>query len=258
MKKVMIYIATHKPCVNYLYENGYHLLHSGAEKSSYKINEGFKDNSGDNISAMNPLFCELTGLYWMWKNGEECDYTGLVHYRRFLGRRRYALNIKKNILDEKQIINLLNKYDAILPNYVRRSNINGYFEDYSKIREQRSYVLIRNAIIKVCPNYISAFEAVFTSPKMFFGNIIITKKGILDKYAQWLFNLETQIVKDIENNNDIVQPRELGYLSEWMLNIYFKYHEEYNLIHKPIFFTEKKNNIIYILKILFERIGILS
>ena len=33
------------------------------------------DNTGDNISAKNPSYCELTGLYWAWKN-LDCDYLG--------------------------------------------------------------------------------------------------------------------------------------------------------------------------------------
>lgn len=33
------------------------------------------DNTGDNISLRNSNYCELTGLYWAWKN-LKCDYIG--------------------------------------------------------------------------------------------------------------------------------------------------------------------------------------
>ena len=38
-------------------------------------------SSVPNISLKNPNFCELTGLYWAWKN-LDANYIGLAHYRR--------------------------------------------------------------------------------------------------------------------------------------------------------------------------------
>ena len=37
-----------------------------------------RDNTGDNISAKNLNYCELTGIYWLWKN-MECEVIGVCH-----------------------------------------------------------------------------------------------------------------------------------------------------------------------------------
>ena len=62
----------------------------------------------DNISEKNKNYCELTAMYWAWKNIKEIypniDYIGLNHYRRYfdfkkIAPKRHSSFWKKTILD---------------------------------------------------------------------------------------------------------------------------------------------------------------
>ena len=87
MKSVKIIVATHKNFNEPRDKELYMPVHVGAEG---KDDLGYqKDNVGENVSTLNPYFCELTGIYWAWKN-LDVDYLGLVHYRRFFTKRKMA------------------------------------------------------------------------------------------------------------------------------------------------------------------------
>ena len=52
------------------------------DRRAYYIGENFTlDDSGDNISCLNPWFGDLTVLYWAWKNTNH-EYLGVCQYRR--------------------------------------------------------------------------------------------------------------------------------------------------------------------------------
>ena len=96
--------------------NMYLPIHVGCEG---KKNLGFQgDNSGENISNLNSYYCELTGLFWAWKN-LDCDYLGLVHYRRYFTKmtKRYneSINIDDVILNRFEVEKLLENSEVIVP-----------------------------------------------------------------------------------------------------------------------------------------------
>ena len=62
---VKVIVAAHKP-YTMPSDKMYLPLHVG---SAGKESIGYqRDDDGENISSLNPYFCELTGLYWAWKN----------------------------------------------------------------------------------------------------------------------------------------------------------------------------------------------
>ena len=84
MKSIKIIVAAHK---KYQMPNDkmYIPVQVGTEGKE-KIERYQPDNVGENISKKNPYFCELTGLYWAWKNmdavlrQEPCSITWLTIY----------------------------------------------------------------------------------------------------------------------------------------------------------------------------------
>lgn len=76
---IKIAMAYHKPGI--FIDNKYIIpIHAGKAISTLDLGiQG--DNTGENISHKNPWYCELTALYWLWKN-TKADYKGLIHYRR--------------------------------------------------------------------------------------------------------------------------------------------------------------------------------
>ena len=82
MKKIKILVAQHKD-LKVFSNDVYTPIHVGKVLSENKSFCLLGDNTGDNISHLNPYFCELTAQYWAWKNMHDVEYIGLCHYRRY-------------------------------------------------------------------------------------------------------------------------------------------------------------------------------
>lgn len=122
---IKIIVATHKK-YQMPDDSMYLPVQVGAED---KPDLGYtRDNTGENISSKNPSFCELTGLYWAWKN-LNADYIGLVHYRRHFGRK--TKEPLAGVLSDRQLYPLLKntkflsrkREDILLKPYIPIINI---------------------------------------------------------------------------------------------------------------------------------------
>lgn len=255
-KKVRIYVAAHKVAPVFG-DSSYQLIHVGAANSKIDIPNSINDDGFEgNISAKNGIYCELTGLYYAWKNAESYDILGLCHYRRYLGHHAYSLNYNKDILTTDEIVNDLQKYDIILPNAAKKAGrINGYFNTEAELSTYVPYQRIKKACEELFPEYLHDIKQEFLTDHGCFGNIMITSKKIFSEYCDWMFSILFKIERNIIDDGGTVEPRELGYYSEWLLNAYVK-HNHLRAKHYPVCFLEKTKK--FWLKYIIERLGLIK
>ena len=238
MKDIKVIVATHKE-YQMPKDKLYLPLHVGAEG---KDDIGYqKDNDGKNISKKNPFFCELTGLYWAWKNLKS-DYIGLVHYRRHLtiDKKIGKTTEEKfnHILTLKQVKELLKDNDIILPNK-RKYYIENLYDHYKHTMYIEPLDETRRIIEEKCPNYLGEFDKLHkrTSAHMF--NMFIMKKDVLNDYCEWLFDILFELEKRMKDKEyDSFHSRFYGRVSELLLDVYLNTN---NLKYKEVKFMDMEN-----------------
>lgn len=242
----MIYIITHKRFAPYFTDElHYRVLHVGENGNTSE--EYLSDSDGDSISDKNAYFCELTGLYWIWKNGAEksADVTGLVHYRRYFTTRLadflYTYFGKKpKVLPYAVIEKQLKSHDVLLP--IPERIYRTVRQSYVDVHNEEDLVLTKCAIEEVCPDYVSDFERVMNSHQYYYANMMICSKTLLDAYAEWLFGVLSCLEKKINISKyagDSYQERVFGFLSERLLQVWVL-HNQLKIKQFPAFNTESR------------------
>lgn len=186
-------------------------IQAGAALTRERLSDNMAtDDTGKHISARNKQFCELTALYWIWKNAKE-DIVGMVHYRRHF------------ILPEDWVERMRrNEVDVILPVplYVAPSVADNYRErhDVSDWEYMMQYLQENHGA-----EYSQAeefFEKNLYSP----CNMFIMRKEVLDELCTWLFPILFYAAGYGGEKKDHYQNRYPGFLSERLMSFYFEKH----------------------------------
>ena len=211
----MIYIATHKK-FNVPNLNGYCALQVGAEgKEKYGY---LRDNIGNHISGKNANYCELTGLYWIWKNTDD-SYKGLVHDRRYFGRNNLSNKIS-DICSYEHLLNCLKSVDIVLP-YVEYFKQNAKEEILLHCCTEEIFDKLRQIIETKYPDYIETYDRYFNENKASLFNMLFCKREIFDAYCEWLFSILFVLEKQVDLAKlNTYQQRLYGFLSERLLNVW--------------------------------------
>ena len=246
---IKIIVATHKP----YWMPGDELYVPVQVGAEGKNNLGYiPDNTGDNISGKNANYCELTGLYWAWKN-LDCEFLGLVHYRRHFSLMKGSGD-RRDVLNINQARTLFSNVDVVLPkrrNYLIETN----YQQYIHAHHAKDLDETRKILEERYPKYLEAYD---TSMKKRTGhrfNMFIMKKTLADAYCTWLFDVLFELEKrlDISDYSDN-DKRVFGFVSERLMDVWIETNGvKYKDI--PYIFLEKQNWITKGMNFVFRKLN---
>ena len=212
----LLFVVTHKT-VNFpqeIYNSPYQIITVG-EGTPWR-EEIWKDNTGDNISAKNSHYCELTAHYWVWKNkATEYDNIGLCHYQRFFTKNGFSVN-SKHFLTDQDMNRLMAKYDVVLPQKV--------YTGHPRVHPQDgfydAYVRLGELLQEHFPSYAKEYDTVMRSFSGSYYNIFIMRRKWFDMYSTFLFDVLSRFeicCPPTEENKRIY-----GYLAELLIDTWLR------------------------------------
>ena len=225
--KVVVVVAAHKP-YRMPADEMYLPVQAGA---AGREGIGFRrDDEGENISALNPFYCELTAVYWAWKN-LDADYIGLAHYRRhFAGRR--SPDPWERVLKKSDIEKDLGIVRAFVPGK-RRYYIETLYSHYAHTHSAAQLDETRRIIGEKYPEMLPVCDRTFRRRWGYMFNMMILDRPLFDEYCSWLFGILTELRSRLgEEGLTSFQARYYGRVSEILFNVWLSRQIETGALRK--------------------------
>lgn len=210
-----------------------------------------RDGSGDNISQKNRTFCEMTAVYWIWKNAYH-DYVGLDHYRRHFCLRRTG-DKKARIVRYDELSGLLSDDCILLPKQ-RHYWIETSWSQYAHAHHETDLVETRNIIQEKYPDFVPAFDKILNKTHGHRFNMMIMPWKMFSDYCTWLFDILFELEKrlNISSYNDY-DSRVFGFIAERLVDVYVE-RNHIRVKELPYVFMDKEHWSVKIARFLKRKV----
>lgn len=251
-KEVFKILVVHHKTGKVYRDDIYTPIHAGKSWSDIEL-DMLGDDTGCNISDKNPFYCELTALYWAWKNLKGVDFIGLCHYRRYFD---FYGKIPSIYYAKNESIDKMDSFNYVLPENVKRRLIDGevvvpvqkvmnktVFRDYCKKHVKEDLYMLRKILIETSTDsYVRAFDKVMLGNKYSPYNMFIMSWSDFDKYCSWLFGILFKLEKSIDlSSHSKYQQRIYGFMAERLLNVFLVANNKKLDKHSVVMFNENSN-----------------
>lgn len=179
-----------------------------------KCHYELRDCVGENISSLNPIYGELTGLYWIWKNIEfnSDDIIGFCHFNKYL--RTTNSSLAKVINDKTWGVK---NGESLIPH--------AYISDIKILCE----VLLEKDK-KLYDTFVSIYNLDGGSKpgiKIYSGQMFYATKAEFEHYCEFLFNILFEVYNRIGIvERDKYHSRYIAFLAERLLTLYVQYYDK--------------------------------
>ncbi len=252
--RVKILVCCHKPDI-VARQAPYVPVHVGAKTSKHTL-DMIGDDTGDNISEKNCSYCELTGMYWAWKNLKDYDVIGLCHYRRYfdfhgisrmflpcdgIGSDRFE-NLDLSVPDK--LINDIKAGAVVLAKKWTFRYPLGV--TYCACHMSQDYRTLKQLIKETRPEreYLTFIDVMEKSNRLSPCNMFLMNAENFNSYCEWLFPILEELEKRIDTSNyNQYQKRVFGFIGERLLNVWVEL-KKLKAYRFPIVKIENKVGII--------------
>ena len=179
-------------------------------------------HEGDNIDFLNPWYCELTGIYYLWKHCDD-DIVGLEHYRTYFWKDGHPIN-------EEQIKEELTKGDIICGGYNCSNNgaktLRPGLTTNSKHTDE-SFLKTVELFDKKFSDYLRNY---WNGHRFWCCNIFIGSSKILNEWMKFFFDVIIEFEKKHPIGPATKTLRREGYFAEYTFGAWLEYNG-YKIIH---------------------------
>lgn len=186
-------------------------IQSGCALTEKRI-AALSDDIGENISRLNPVYSELTALYWVWKH-KKSSYIGWSHYRRVLD------------IEAEEMEALLGAgIDVVMPKPLLFEE--SVKEQYCTSTSFDAWDAMMEVLRNREPEYYEAACELFEHNMLFPFCMGVYTYEYFDKYCRWLFPILDEIYSIIGEKWDVYQNRYIAFLAERLHSLYFIFHSD--------------------------------
>jgi hypothetical protein len=238
-------------------------------KQATKLQLGYaSDDTGENIAERNATFCELTALYWIWKQlpNIQSSYIGLCHYRRYFIEKsapsltqkisalfhskkkketidmplgNEALQLASSLKAQAQMLHYLQEGNVVLPLKkdfrIRKDLVFTIKDQFVYTHLMEDWLTLEEAVKKTHPAYTQSLQFFHQQTSLHCYNMFVGSKAFVQGYCEWLFPVLFEIERNIQLSAYPYQRRVIGFMGERLLNLYI-HHNNIPIATMPVMY----------------------